>query len=209
MVYRLKPLELSLDFEDRTYKLGDTISVRVELVPNRNVDVREVRVDLMLDERFSHTSGSSMEMPVYQSTPSIGGMSGMGGGGSASRQIGTTKLSVDAGKDRRTTRVHSSAAFLQDTRLTPGMPNVHDTRLEIDPTPPEHLDEAKALVSDAGSSWSFKWTLVATVDVVRGRNPKRQRVVKTALPELEERGQTPPRRRISRPKPPTGPSSAQ
>ena len=50
MVYKLKSLELGLDFEDRGYKLGDTINVRVNLTPNGDVDVREARVDLVCEE---------------------------------------------------------------------------------------------------------------------------------------------------------------
>ncbi len=52
MVYKLKSLELGLDFEDRGYKLGDTINVRVNLTPNGDVDVdvREARIDLVCEE---------------------------------------------------------------------------------------------------------------------------------------------------------------
>ncbi len=58
MVFKLKPLELSFDFEDREYDLGDTIDIHVDLSPNGEVDVREARVDLVCEERFSqHESG--------------------------------------------------------------------------------------------------------------------------------------------------------
>ena len=50
MVYKLKSLELGLDFEDRGYELGDTINVRVNLTPNGDVDVREARIDLVCEE---------------------------------------------------------------------------------------------------------------------------------------------------------------
>ena len=41
MVYKLKPLDLSFDFEDRSYGLGDTVNAEVRLLPNGGVDVRE------------------------------------------------------------------------------------------------------------------------------------------------------------------------
>jgi hypothetical protein len=44
-----------------------------------------------------------------------------------------------------------------------------------------HLEDARALQADASSSWTFRWTLVTTLDVVRGRNPKRQRLVKVRV----------------------------
>ena len=53
MVYKLKPLELSLDFEDRDYELGETVDVQVTLTPNGPVDVREARVDLVCEECYS------------------------------------------------------------------------------------------------------------------------------------------------------------
>ena len=51
MVYKFKPLELSLDFEDRDYELGDTVDVQVDLVPNGDVHVREARIDLVCEQR--------------------------------------------------------------------------------------------------------------------------------------------------------------
>ena len=35
MVYKLKPLELSFDFEDRVYDLGDTVDLQVTLTPTQ------------------------------------------------------------------------------------------------------------------------------------------------------------------------------
>ena len=57
MVYKLKPLELSFDFEDRWYDLGDTIDIQVNLKPNGEVGVREARVDLVCEE--IHTRNQS------------------------------------------------------------------------------------------------------------------------------------------------------
>ena len=55
MVYKLKPLELGLDFKDRVYELGDTIDVQVALTPNGDVDARGGRVDLVCEERYIQT----------------------------------------------------------------------------------------------------------------------------------------------------------
>ena len=52
----------------------------------------------------------------------------------------------------------------------------------VDTTPPPHLEEAKALERDANSSWTFDWTLVASVDVVRGRNSQVERAVTLIMP---------------------------
>ena len=47
MVFRLRPLDVILNFENRSYKLGETISCNVELDARVDVDVREGRIDLV------------------------------------------------------------------------------------------------------------------------------------------------------------------
>ena len=43
MISRLRPLEIELSFEDRTYRLGDSIDLEVALSPRRDCLVREGR----------------------------------------------------------------------------------------------------------------------------------------------------------------------
>ena len=165
MVYKLRPLELRLDVEDRTYKLGDTINLTVDLVPRGEVDVREGRVDLVCEERFVHVAA-----------PSAAGYASWSG---APVQVGSAN--VQSSKERVEKHVHSSVVFLKETRLRPGTPGTYTPRLRIQPVPPMHLEDAKALVRDANSSWTFKWRLVASVDVARGPDPRKQRTIKVRL----------------------------
>jgi len=51
MVTRLFPLNVKVSFEDRPYKLGETISLTMELSPKRDMEIREGRVDLVCEER--------------------------------------------------------------------------------------------------------------------------------------------------------------
>ena len=104
MVYKLRPLELALDFEDRTYQLGDTINVTVELVPNADVDVREVRVDLIREERYVSTTASTFILDIHAAAARPGGG-------------GLTEIRGHMTKENRETYVHSSAAFLSNTRV--------------------------------------------------------------------------------------------
>lgn len=103
-------------------------------------------------------------------------------------------------EERKETYVHSSVLFLAGTRLRSGVPSAHSAKLRIETVPPRHADEAAALERDATQSWSFKWTLVATVDIVRGRNPKRQRALKVNVPltPLTESERTSRRKTASR-----------
>ncbi len=55
MLSRLFPLGVKISFEDRVYKLGETIDITVELSPRRDMEVREGRVDLVCEESYQET----------------------------------------------------------------------------------------------------------------------------------------------------------
>lgn len=164
MVFQLKPLDVKLELDDGPYRLGDTINVTVALEPHGDGDVREARLDLVCEERYTETY--SVMVPVKWTT---------------TRHAGQVSVPKQGVKERKESYVHSSVVFLEDTRLRSGRTARHSAALRIEPVPPTHLDEAKALVRDAGSAWSFKWTVVASVNVARGRDPKRQRQVRVTL----------------------------
>lgn len=167
MVYKLQPLVVKLDVEEGPFKLGESINLTVELVPNGDVEVREGRVDLICEERYTQTftySGSTV-----------------GRAGSTGYAV-AENIPHRAANETKETYVHSSVVYLQDSRLKGGRAARYGARLEIQPVPPRHLDDARELQKDANSAWSFKWRLVATANVVRGRDPKTQRTVKVALP---------------------------
>ena len=167
MVYKLRPLVVKLDVEEGPFKLGESINLTVELVPNGDIEVREGRVDLICEERYTQTftySGSTV-----------------GRAGSTGYAV-AENIPHRATNETKETYIHSSVVYLQDSRLKGGRAARYGARLEIQPVPPRHLDEARELQKDANSAWSFKWRLVATANVVRGRDPKTQRTVKVALP---------------------------
>ena len=148
MVFKLKPLELSFDFEDRSYELGDTIDVRVNLTASGDVDVREARIDLVCEERFSqHESGVVM------------GLSGRAGIAGQKMRVTTDYVSASSWVSQRTeSYIHSSAVFINDARIRSGHPSIHIAKVQIQPKPPTHLDEAKDSQRDSRSSRTFKWT---------------------------------------------------
>ena len=173
MVYRLRPLESELDFEDRPYKLGETVRLTVAINPKSDVRVREARVDLLCEERYLENSTFSMEVPIFQQVST--------GRGSRPVQIGTETVTKQVNKEQKEKHIHSSVVFASDAELRSGRPQRFGVDLDIEPVPPAHAADAKALVKDPSRSWSFRWTLVATVNVVRGRNPKKQRKVQIAF----------------------------
>ena len=168
MLPKLKPLELSFDFEDRDYVLGDTIDVQVTLTPNGDVDVRGGRVDLVCEEQYSQraTTLRGVRGPRDPVDPRMGGVG-------RKRHLKT---------ERKERVVHSTVSFLEEGRLKGSAPSTSTARLLVQPTPPPHFEDARALQRDAQSSWTFKWRLEASVNVARGRDQKKQRRVKVKLP---------------------------
>ena len=191
MVYKLNPLEIGLDFEDRVYGLGDTIELQVTLTLNGDANVRGGRIDLVCEEHYSQT-GTTFVPDTYASSTGAG--------------RGTSGSTRNVGTERKERVVHSTVSFLEPGRLTGGAPSVHTVRLQVEPSPPPHFEESIALQNDAQSSWTFEWTLIATIDVVRGRNPSEQRVVRVNLPDA---GKVDARSRMTTPKRRTGPSSGE
>ncbi len=113
MVFKRHPLEMKLEFEDRAYDLGDTIDIQVNLSPNGDVDVREARVDLVCKQRYTRWS----QPTVYVSS---------------SRGMGPIlSASAGAADARIESFVHSSASFLEGTRLRQRGSSKHRIRLTI------------------------------------------------------------------------------
>ena len=155
MVSRLRPLDLSLDFDDRTYKLGDTIDLRVDLTARGDVEVREARVDLECEVRYT-------EMYTVMVMPAGARITG----GTAGHI--PPKMPKQVTREHKETYVHSSVVFITNARLPAGTRH-YRAPLEIQPETPAHADQG-----------TVKWTLVTTIDVARARDVKKRRRVKVA-----------------------------
>ena len=149
MLSRLFPLGVKVSFEDRVYKLGETINLAVELSPKRDMEVREGRVDLVREEVWREVF--TVMMPVRTSPYA---------------RDHSPSAPQQRTKTNREALVHSSVVFLKDTRLTPGRTASYNARLEIEPEPP-HAREGKV-----------SWRLVTTADITGARDIKARRLVK-------------------------------
>ena len=154
MISRLRPMDAAISFRERTYRIGESIDLTIELTPHRDCHVREGRVDLMVEERWTERSTMSYEKPVY--TTSSGAR-----GGASIKQIGTTTETKQVVVNHKETSAHSSVMFLESVRLVSGTPARYNVRLEIQPEPPSHTVDAK-----------LKWWLQTVVDVVGARDIK-------------------------------------
>ena len=167
MLHRLDPLDLSLEFDDRSYRLGETIAARVQVTSKGRIDVREASAELLCDQKFAETY--TVSRAGRYSTQGV----------VAPRQ----EISSQVGDERVESYVHSSAAFLSDVTLEAGEQRTVDVRIAIDAAPPRRLDDARALDNDAARSWSFSWRLVVSVDVAGGRDASVERDIRCGCSE--------------------------
>ena len=152
MVSRLFPLGINIAFEQRPYKLGETIHVTVKLVPRRDIRVQEVRVDLVCETR-------RIEVPTVQVRPLPSGLPAAVPTSSAHKRVSETY--TDA-------YVQGSAVFLQGGRLLSGRTSRHNVGLKIQPELPTRR------------SGGMRWRLVTTAEVVGARHITARRPVNVA-----------------------------
>ena len=154
MVSRLRPLEVTLDVDNRGYKLGDSVPITVGLTAARDVEIREGRVELVCEETYAET--------FTVTGPTIYASSG--------RSAPRAQVPRTVTKQHKETYVHSDVVFLSDTRLNAGDSEKYRTHLEIQDEPPPHA-----------SSGSVKWTLVVVIDVARARDVTKRKALKVTL----------------------------
>ena len=151
-----RPLGVKLDFGDRSYNLGEPINITVELNPRDDVEVREGRVDLVCEVRW--TEISTVKVMAHQ------------GGARSGHSPSPAWLTKQVSKSRKVTYVHSTVVFLTNTQLHSGAPGRYNTRLDIQPEPPEHAAEG-----------TVKWQLVTAIDLAGARDFTRKRKVQVTV----------------------------
>lgn len=164
MLHRIRPLELSLEFDERAYSLGETIEAVVEIQPGADIQVRSGRLDLVCEEHYTQR-GVSFVPDFYATDRVISGQTS------------------HVAKERKEQLVHSTVQFMEETRLPGGGTVSRRASLAVETTLPPHFEESLALERDANSAWTFNWTLVATVDVAMGRDAQIEREVNITLPK--------------------------
>ncbi len=155
MLSRLFPLGVKITFEDRPYRLGETVNISVEVESSRDQEVMAGRLDLVCEERW--TAVHTVRVPVNR--PRVGTAI------AAPQPMITVPKQVT--ESHRETYVHSSVVFLRDGRLQSGRVSRHNATLLILPKPPPHADKA-----------ALSWRLVTTVDLAGARDIKARRLVK-------------------------------
>ena len=161
MISRLYPLGVELYFDDASYELGDSINIIVDVSARTDVEVREARVDLVCEERF--TEVYSVMVPASRPMPPTRGMAA---------PLPTIKVPKRVAEEFKESYVHSSVEFAADTRLQSGTTTRYDVKLPIDQRPPTYADKSTML-----------WKLVVSIDTVRARDVNARWKVDIKLPK--------------------------
>ena len=154
MVSRLFPMGIIIAFEHRPYTLGETINLTVELIPRRDIEVREARVDLMCEMRYTEVT-TVLVPPLPSQTPRL-------------RASMSTAVNKRVSQTYRDAYVQGSAVFLEGGRLPSDRTSTYNVGLEISAERPTRKSD------------STRWWLVTTVDVVGARRITARRPVKVA-----------------------------
>ncbi len=156
MVTRLFPLNVKVSVEDRSYRLGETINLTVELSPRRDMEVREARVDLVCEESWTDAHTVMVQRAV--------------GGGRGGMVTSLPSVPKQVREHHRRSYVHSSVGFLDNAQLRSGVVARYTPGLDIDTEPPPHADKA-----------TLSWRLKTTVDVAGARDITARRLLKVTL----------------------------
>ena len=162
MVFKLDPLEVTLAFERKEYRLGDTVRATVTLVPSSDIVIRTASLNLVVE-------GRRTEARVGRTMTAIGGASALQGGNAFTTTDFTPMQQIT--EEKPFSEVCYSKTFLDSTSLREGNRSRHDVALEIGPGLPRPALEARELQHDANSSLSLdQWWLEVEFDVARGRD---------------------------------------
>jgi len=151
---RLRPLDIEVSFDDKPYHLGRPVDIRMEIAPRRDCQVREARIDLMVEEAWTEQSTLTVEKPVFVEAA-------VGQGSAVMRQTGTVTETKTVTKNYKETTAHSSLVFQEDVYLSVEKPVQYDLRLDIDSAPPTNASDAKR-----------SWWLQTVIDIAGARDIK-------------------------------------
>lgn len=164
MVLNLDPLDISLDFERRPYRLGDTITATVTFMPKGNVEIRSAALNLMGQVRRTKASmGRAMGMQ---------GRAGLQGGNSftTTDYVPMQRLT----EQQISTEVFGSTPVVLNGLLRKGEVSRHKVKLRLDQELRKLQSlsrEAAMLQRDSNSGLSIEpWWLEVRVDVIMRRD---------------------------------------
>ncbi len=136
------PIRVALSFDEKAYKLGETIDVTVELTPRRDLAVSRARVDLICEERYAESY--TKETPLRYKTGVL-------------KRTEAELIDIvpeQVVKEFKESLVHSSQVIVEDRDMTAKKVATFGAKLPIQREPPPHA-----------SGGTLKWTIAAVAEV--------------------------------------------
>ena len=121
MIARLRPIDLTVNFEDRIYRLGETVSLSVVIKPIRNATITDCKIQLLYEEQWEEFFFVSV--PRFPSSPRSGRESSFTG----------PPISKHVVERHREEIVHTTICFLQNTELSEEKLEMYPLQFPIGP----------------------------------------------------------------------------
>lgn len=151
--WRRDVVKINLDFENRVYRIGDSVKLTVELRPRKTLGVREGRIDLVFEEMFPDTVVRTEEVH-YQPWAWIHESS------KRNSEHRIDSLGKRETKDRINALVLGSVVFVEEASVRAGDISRYRATLEINPERPSH-----------GIASTLRWLLVARLQLAEMSTP--------------------------------------
>ena len=149
---------IRLEFDSRTYKLGESLNLSVEIVANRGIRISEGLVDLHHERRY--VENTQKMVPDYMANRIY--LRGNMAGRQPTKIMVPTRV-TETFQDRYR---HSSVDFLNDVELSEKANQKFNATLEIQPETPPHYGEGET-----------KWILEVILVLPNGREITKEEVV--------------------------------
>lgn len=162
MVSRLNPVRIGISFPRKTYRLGDTVSVRVDMTTDTDVTVREARVGLECQIRYMEMRAGLRRSEVINRGPAMIP--------DTAPQMITESVEVELSD------TFDGLVFLTNRRLRAGRANSSDVRLKI----PSELGR-NGVYAQSMARAVFSWRAVVTADVSLARDAIESKPIDIAL----------------------------
>ena len=152
MLHKIRPLAVRMSFDDRPYSLGQEINLVVEVASRGDAEVREGRVDLWCDQRY--TDVFTVMVPTSRPVPPTRGVY---------THLPTLRVPKRVAEERKATYLVASAPFLENSQVASGTVAEYPVRIEIPSEPPPRSDRAQ-----------LRWRVSVTLDVAYALDAKTQ-----------------------------------
>lgn len=164
MVSRLKPVDIAISFDDRTYQLGETIRVDVEVTPRVDVTIREGRIELICLARFTEVGRRQQYTGIVRGDTGI----------PMSEPFGSDL--TGGSREAEHTETYSGPTFIYGRELSEGVPSKRTLRFDIPAELPENV-----LGYGPRTRAKMEWTIAVTIDVAGARDVSESAPVNISL----------------------------